>query len=33
MSVITVLLSISGVCGAIMTIAGFIAFVLKSQKK
>lgn len=33
MSVITVLLSIGGVCGAIMTIAGFIAFVLKKPKE
>ena len=33
MSVMTILLSISGVCGAIMTIAGFIAFVLKKPKE
>lgn len=32
-SVVAVLLSISGVCGAIMTIAGFITFVLKKPKE
>lgn len=32
-SLVAILLSISGVCGAIMTIAGFIAFVLKKPKE
>mgnify|MGYP006903479942 FL=1 len=32
-SFVAILLSISGVCGAIMTIAGFITFVLKKPKE
>lgn len=32
-SLVAILLSISGVCGAIMTIAGFITFVLKKPKE
>lgn len=32
-SLVAILLSISGICGAIMTIAGFITFVLKKPKE